>query len=68
VELLLPLGVVDLALGWMVWTTWRGRQVWMGLDMGAKDDNRAFWWMSLARLGALLVLALVGTVAAWRAM
>jgi hypothetical protein len=67
-ELLLPLLVVDLVLGWMVWTTWRGHQVWMGLDMGSKDQNRTFWWMSLIRLLALLLLALVGTVAACRAM
>lgn len=67
-ELLAPLLLVDLALGWMVWTSWRGDQVWMGFDMGRKDDHRAFYWFSLARLTALLLLALVGTVAAWRAM
>jgi hypothetical protein len=63
-ELLLPLLLVDLILGRMVWTSWRRREV-MGLSAARE---REVYWFSFARLVSVLLLALIGTVAACAAM
>lgn len=67
VELVIPFLVADAILGWMVWHSWRRREMWMMHRMARKDEDRAVYWMSLARLAALLALSLVGTIAAWHA-
>lgn len=67
IGLLLPFLVGDAILGWMLVDTWRRREVWLGTRMGRKEDNRGVWWMMVGRLAVLLVLSLVGTVAAIRA-
>lgn len=62
--LLVPFLIADAFLGWMLLATWRRQEVWMVTRMGRKDENRRLWWMSVLRLGGLLLLSLVGTVAA----
>lgn len=62
--LLLPFLVTDAVLIWMLRDTWRNDEVWLAIRMGARQDNKAIWWMTVVRLGSLLALSLVGTVAA----
>jgi hypothetical protein len=64
-ELLAPLLFVTALLGWMTWRSWRSRTL-MGMRAGGGDDR--LWWFQFARLAGLLLLALVGAIAAWRAM
>jgi hypothetical protein len=66
-DLLVPFVMADLILGWMVFDTWRAKEVWLVTRMGRKDENRAIWWFSLLRLVGLLALSLAGTIAVLRA-
>ncbi len=56
--------IADGILIWMLRDAWGNDEVWLTTRMGARQDNKAIWWMTMARLGSLLVLSLVGTVAA----
>jgi hypothetical protein len=64
IALLVPFLVADAILLWMLRDTWRNGEVWLATRMGRREDNRTIWWMTVARLGVLLALSLVGTVAA----
>lgn len=63
--LVIPFLVADAILLWMLRGAWRDGEVWMATRMGTRHENKAVWWMTVLRLGALLALSLVGTVAAF---
>lgn len=66
VELVIPFLVADAILAWMVWHGWRAHEV-LGTRMDRHAEDRTVYWLGVGRLALLLLLSLVGTVAAWRA-
>lgn len=64
IGLLIPFLVADLILGWMLLGAWRRKEMWMGTRMAHREESRLVYRMTLIRLAALLLLSLIGTVAA----
>ena len=65
-ELVIPFLVADIILGWMVWHSWHRHEV-LGTRMHRRDGDRTIFWLSFGRLAALLLLSMIGTIAAWHA-
>jgi hypothetical protein len=65
-QLVVPFLVADAILGWMMWHSWHTHEV-LGTRMHRQSEDRSAFWLSFGRLAAVFAMALVGTIAAWRA-
>ena len=66
-SLVVPFLVVDAVLAWMLWHSWHRDEV-LGTRMHRRDGDEAVYWLSVGRLALLLLLSVIGTIAAWRAV